>query len=392
MTELLLFRERLKELYGRFDLFIIPVLRFFLALITYTVINRNIGYMERLDSPTIVLAVSLVNAFLPVNAIVLFSGIFIVIHLYRLSLICAGVILVLFTLLFLLYFHFAPRDGIAVLITPVLCTLGFPYAIPLCFGLIGTVFSAIPIACGVIVYYAITYIKGNNNMLQDTDIEALSRELKTVIDGIAGNRNMRVMIVALGLSCLIVYLVHKLPVKYSWTIACCAGAVTELTVMLWGVLHYDLEVSVTGLFLGCILALILALLMQFFILSVDYTRTEYLQFQDDEYYYYVKAVPKMSISIPEKRVKKISGADDDEEREPARKTQTSAALREERETMRKTPSALREERDLARRAPSAVREEREPARKVPQRVVKKTPGTSRPVSAAQRAIKEKENR
>ncbi len=312
MTELLIFRERLKELYGRFDFYLIPILRFFLALITYTVINRNIGYMEKLDSTAVVLAVSFVNAFLPANAIVLFAGFIVVIHLYRLSIICAGVILLLFALLFLLYFHFAPRDGIAVIITPLLCTLGFPYVVPLCFGLTGTVFSALPIACGLVVYYSIMFIKSNSSVLQDTDIEALSRELKYVVDGIAGNRNMRIMIIALGLSCLAVYLIHKLPIKFSWTIAVVVGAVIELSVILWGTLHYDMEVSTGALFFGCLLSLVLALIIQFFILSVDYTRTEFLQFQDDEYYYYVKAVPKMTVSIPEKKVKKISGSEEKE--------------------------------------------------------------------------------
>ena len=30
----------------------------------------------------------------------------------------------------------------------------------------------------------------------------------------------------------------------------------------------------------------------FFFFSVDYTCTEYVQFEDDDYYYYVKAVPR----------------------------------------------------------------------------------------------------
>jgi disulfide oxidoreductase YuzD len=38
---------------------------------------------------------------------------------------------------------------------------------------------------------------------------------------------------------------------------------------------------------------------------VDYTRTERVQFEDDEYYYYVKAVPKNMIAEPKKTVKKI---------------------------------------------------------------------------------------
>ena len=309
MKEILQFRERLRGLYGRFDVYFIPVLRFLLALITYTIINRNIGYMEKLDSPVIVLGASLINAFLPVNAIVLFAGIFIVLHLYRLSVICALIIFLLFIVMFLLYFHFAPKDGIAVLITPLLCTLGMPYIVPLVFGLTGSLFSAIPIACGVVVYYSISYVKTNGAALQDMDIEALSKELKSVVDGIMGNQTMKIMILALGLSCLVVYLIHRLSVKYSWTIAVVTGGIAELAVMLYGTARYDLDISVASLFFGISLSLVLAVIIQFFILSVDYVRTEYLQFQDDEYYYYVKAVPKMSVPVPEKKVKRISGGE-----------------------------------------------------------------------------------
>ena len=55
-----------------------------------------------------------------------------------------------------------------------------------------------------------------------------------------------------------------------------------------------------------IVSLLIAMIVEFFAFSVDYSRTEYTQFEDDEYYYYVKAVPKMSISIPDKKVKKIN--------------------------------------------------------------------------------------
>jgi len=309
MKEILQFRERLKGLYGRFDVYIIPVLRFILALITYTIINRSIGYMEKLDSAMVVLGASLVNAFLPVNAIVLFAGIFIVLHLYTLSVICALIIFLLFIVMFLLYFHFAPKDGIAVLITPLLCSVGLPYIVPLVFGLTGSIFSAIPIACGVVVYYAVSYVKTNGSALQDLDIEALSKELKSVVDGIMGNQTMRVMILALGISCLVVYLIHRLSIKYSWTIAVVMGGISELAVMLYGTASYDLDISVASLFFGISLSLVLAVIIQFFILSVDYVRTEFLQFQDDEYYYYVKAVPKMSVPVSEKKVKRISGGE-----------------------------------------------------------------------------------
>ena len=39
---------------------------------------------------------------------------------------------------------------------------------------------------------------------------------------------------------------------------------------------------------------------------VDYTRIESVQFEDDDYYYYVKAVPKVTVSDSLRTVKTIS--------------------------------------------------------------------------------------
>ena len=41
-------------------------------------------------------------------------------------------------------------------------------------------------------------------------------------------------------------------------------------------------------------------------MNLDYARTENVQFEDDEYYYYVKAVPKKMIAKEEKVVKHLS--------------------------------------------------------------------------------------
>ena len=45
---------------------------------------------------------------------------------------------------------------------------------------------------------------------------------------------------------------------------------------------------------------------QFFRMVLDYTSVENVQFEDDDYYYYVKAVPKISVAAPDKKVKKIN--------------------------------------------------------------------------------------
>ncbi len=54
-------------------------------------------------------------------------------------------------------------------------------------------------------------------------------------------------------------------------------------------------------------AVISGLILDLFFLSVDYSGTETLQFEDDEYYYYVKAIPKVAgVPVQEKKVKHIT--------------------------------------------------------------------------------------
>jgi hypothetical protein len=50
-----------------------------------------------------------------------------------------------------------------------------------------------------------------------------------------------------------------------------------------------------------------------------------VQFEDDEYYYYVKAVPKMNVSAPEVKVKNINRS---RERRPIRPVRGEAATME----------------------------------------------------------------
>ena len=52
--------------------------------------------------------------------------------------------------------------------------------------------------------------------------------------------------------------------------------------------------------------------MQFFRLTLDYHGTRKLQFEDDEYYYYVTAVPKIKVAAVDKTVTRIVPDEDDE--------------------------------------------------------------------------------
>ena len=190
--------------------------------------------------------------------------------------------------------------------TPMLFAFKIPYAAPLVAGLLGNPFAAVTVACGVIVYYLITYMNVNASILGSSEAESVIQRFRDIFDGIFGNRAMLIIIAAFAVTVIMVYLIRKLSVDYAWTIAIVAGALLDIVILMVGDLIYDANFSIGGVILGSIAAMAAAFVVQFFRFNLDYSRTEKVQFEDDEYYYYVKAVPKMTVATPEKKVKKIT--------------------------------------------------------------------------------------
>jgi len=306
MTGLLEIRERVKMLYGRYEVFILPVVKFLFALIVLNTLNGKLGYMTKLDNIAIVLIVSLMCSFLPTGCILMFAALFSILHLYALSLEVALVGLCMFLIMFLLFFRFSPRDSLLVLLTPLLCSMNIPYVIPIAAGLLCSPVSVVSVGCGVAVHYLFQTVIASAPAIGTMAESEATAKLRLIIDGIVKNKEMLVVIAAFGITIMVVYLIRRMSFDQVWTIAMVAGAMTDIVILLVGDLIYDINISVAGALLGSLLALAVAKVLEFFRFCVDYSRTEKVQFEDDEYYYYVKAVPKMTVSAPAKTVKRIN--------------------------------------------------------------------------------------
>ncbi len=306
MTTLLVAKQILMTLYSKYEVYITPLLKFLLALISLLLINSRLGYMDSIDKLTVVLIVALMCSFMPMNFIVIMAALFTLLHLYSFSLECAVVVGAGFLLMFLLYLRFSPKDTLVVLLLPICFLLKIPYVIPIAMGLIGTPASAVSVACGVIAYYMIHYIVQNVSVIASMADEETAAKFKFIIDGLIGNKEMVVTIIAFIITVILVYIIRRLSMDYAWTIAMAAGAIVNIMILLVGDLMFDTNVALFGVILGTIISLLLTAVLQFFVFNVDYSRTEKVQFEDDEYYYYVKAVPKVTVAKAEKKVKQIS--------------------------------------------------------------------------------------
>ncbi len=306
MRSLLELRDYIKRIYNRFEFVILPVLKFMLAFLALSIVSGEMGYMYQLDNLGLILIASLMCSFLPTGFVILFIVVLSVAHMYALSLEVAIVGIAIYLILFLLFFRFGVRDSLVVVLTGILAAMNIPYVIPIAVGLLAGPVSIFAIASGLIGYHLLKHVVSNAQVISAMGEEEAVAKVRLMIDGIIKNREMIVMIAAFAITVIVVYLIRRLAVEYAWTIAMIAGAIVNLIVLLVGDLMYDTNISLFGAIMGSVLAVAIGKLLELFRFSVDYSRIENVQFEDDEYYYYVKAIPKMTVAAPTNTVKKIN--------------------------------------------------------------------------------------
>ena len=306
MVVLLVLKESLKSIYARYAVFVCAVIRFLLAGTALFLLNSNLGFRKELGSPAVMLGISLFCAFLPYSGISFVMAAVLLAHVYGVSLemtLITGIFLILVALL---YYGFHPEDSYWLILTPVAFALKIPYVIPILAGLSGRLLSAIPVCCGTIVYYVISYVKQNAGVLTNDASEDITQRYVQLIRSFVGNRAMGVFVVACAVGVLLVYLVRMLSVDYAWVLAIIAGILGQLTVIMAGNFVFGVSVPLMEMTIGILISLVLAGLYHFYVFAVDYNRTEYLQYEDDDYVYYVKAVPKVVVSRPDVQVQRMN--------------------------------------------------------------------------------------
>lgn len=306
MTKLLEMREVLRGFYGKYDLYIRPALRFVTALAAFLLINGSIGYMVRLKNPVVAIVLAAVCTFLPIGAAAVLGALMILAHLYALSLEVCAVCLLLMLLMFFMYYKLAPGNGYGTIWTPVLCHFQIPEIMPTVLGLSKEPYSVLSMVCGMILYYFLKGVRENEALLSVTDEENRLSKLTLVLNSIVGNQELYVTAAALVLSALLVYVIRRQSVKHAWSIAIGVGNGCNLALLLAGSFWLGKSERILWIILGTAAAVVIGFGMEFFLFHLDYTRTERVQFEDDEYYYYVKAVPKVLLPTKKKRVKQIN--------------------------------------------------------------------------------------
>jgi hypothetical protein len=304
-TGIYVLRENLIQFYKRQEFLLLSVFRFAVSLAVLLLLRGHLGIHgpagAALNSTLLNVILALVCSLLPTGFSAGIIGLVLVWDLYRLSLeataICAALILVCL----LVYFRFSPRDTMILLLMPVAYALNLHYLVPLLAGLMFGPGAAVAVLFGLLFTKYVLLVEGSLPVLAAPagglalTGERLIANFRLLVDGMVNDKSLVILAAALAAAAIAVCFTSRLAIEYAWVIAITVGCILELIILLAGDMRYGTEIDLAHVFLGIVISFMLAQIVRFFTFNVDYLRIENVQFEDEDYYYYVKAVPKVMV-------------------------------------------------------------------------------------------------
>ncbi|MCL1862512.1 MAG: hypothetical protein FWF78_02980 [Defluviitaleaceae bacterium] len=327
MEQLLVAREVIVKFFKRYEVFIMPILKFLMGFYVFSIITSiggmNAGLAPFADSfsPGLLnLLFAILFTIMPMNmswiVIILtttlqFSG----------SLEVAVAVFVFLMLVFLFYARMAPKESILILFTIIAFRFNVPYLVPILAGIYFPVTAIIPVTVGVFVHAniagllrislpATANVAANSS---DRDLSEILGELpsafsdiySTLMGGIAPFNTWIFTAIIFSMVIVLVYFVSRQAIDFAKEIAIGLGCVMMIFGFIVSVLFSDGTINIGLMILGTVICGCIALLVRFLDGILDYQRAESVQFEDDNNYYHVRIVPKVIMTKAQRSVKRI---------------------------------------------------------------------------------------
>ncbi len=305
-TNILVFRKIVREIYQKYQKAFEFLFKFLISFLAYSELIGALNYAEKLDKAIVKVGFGLIGAILPVIITTLLCMLIAVYEIYVASPLLAVLLLVIMIILYCFAARFSGKCAYALVAIPLLMRVNLHYFIPMFMGLTAGPMAIFPAAVGVILYYVLGVING---VAAETTISTADDALATyvkVLDGIMSNKQMAYTIGTFAVVIIVMWLFKKLKYEFVMELDILTGCLTMLSCYFICVLKLNMIADMGKIVWGTILSTLIMYVVQFFILLLHYTKAQTMQFQDDDYYYYVKAVPKIDAELPDHFVKFLS--------------------------------------------------------------------------------------
>lgn len=304
MEKLLIYRERFLKFVAARGKYIQAGVRFLGGFTLFYVMGRLFGYTQFFTEPFFLVMMGAISIFLPASALSLIFYVVIFLQLVHVSLEIALFFVLAVILYFLVYQRVFPRTRLYLMMAPVFFYFQLPACLPIFVGMFVGIAGIPAILMGTFIYYLANMVSQAVNQLE-TGV-AHGKVYSLIAARAIDNKEL---ILYFAIFCLVVVLVtaiRKRGAAHGWNVSILAGGAAYVILLFVGGYFANNEVSILSQIAMVVLSIVIALIVQFLYNVIDYTREETFEFEDEEYYYYVRAIPKVSVEEEEFNVTQIT--------------------------------------------------------------------------------------
>ncbi len=292
MTKLLEVREKIESFYARTASYADMLLRFVLLLFLLLGLAKMFRYESIFANIFVILLASLLGALLPMRALPLLVGLFSVGFAFTIGTDAGLVLLILYATLYCLFLRFVPEDALALVLTPPALALGLPALIPVCCGLRRRPSSILAIICGSIAYHVLLGLTGSIEALALLPAGDYPARIRLFLGEVLADPGVVIEILALSAAFIVTYGIRRTGIAHAFFVGVILGSLTCAFFLELGHLALGQSFQIGASLLSVLLTVLIGGLLQFFWFAPDFKRAESFDFMDDDYYYYVRVVPK----------------------------------------------------------------------------------------------------
>lgn len=308
MKFLITWKNKLENVYKKFPRIVSYLGKLVFSLCCFFLLRYNCGYNAFLSNIWVVIILSVFCAFVPARYLMFIIMVYTIIQIFSLSVgagvVCATILLIIY----FIYFRFDERYVYLMFLMPVFYMARLPLLIPLVLAVSFPFNSVVIVLFGTVIYYMIRYINLNAAVISGMTQESEYTKMSFVVNGIFTNEEFLYTLIIMFVVFLLAFYLKKVNMNQATNLAIFAGCGAYIILCIIANLVFE---TITGVRLvtivaGSIVSALLAAAVVYVLLPLDYTRLETFEFEDDEYHYYVRAVPKAIIRKEAVRVKKIN--------------------------------------------------------------------------------------
>lgn len=329
MMTLLVLKSKIKNFYEKNYRIIRCILKILFAFGAFLIITGKLNYSTTLGQFWLLLLGAVVCGVTP--DVITAGGILFLTcaEIAHISGLLSVAILLSVVIYLLIFGRLESKQSYLIFVIPLLSAVHLEYVIPVVAALFASPAVIPALVMGIVLQYMINGVADYVAAAAGGgEAENVLVPLRYLFDYLLKNQHLLVTVLAFCMAFLCAYAIRRGKFKHGFQIAILVGTLILMSIELLSNIVLELNMNLMLLTLRVLLSMAAAYVIQFFYMTLDYHGTKKLQFEDDEYYYYVTAVPKFKVAVVDKTVTRIVP---DEGEEPFNlKEELERALEEEK--------------------------------------------------------------